>query len=140
VLLGGHFVTEPTKPRILVIDDDPDLQTLVRALFEHAGLDYIPAMTAAAGAEVLRQRPLPDLVLLDLMLPDVSGLEMLRQIRSKDVFDSMPIIILSALADPTTIRKGLDLGADRYLTKPYLANNLTSTVFEVLKTGRRAPS
>ena len=91
---------------------------------------------------MLRQKPLPDMVLLDLMLPDVSGLEMLRQIRSKDVFDSIPIIILSALADPTTIRKGLDLGADRYLTKPYLANNLTSTVFEVLKAGRRrtAPS
>lgn len=126
-----------TKPRILVIDDDPDLQKLVSSLFDHAGLDYIPALTAAEGAEVLRQKPLPDLVLLDLMLPDVSGLEMLRQIRSKDVFDSIPIIILSALADPNTIRKGLDLGADRYLTKPYLANNLTSTVFEVLKAGRR---
>lgn len=130
-------MTSTTKPRILVIDDDSDLQTLVRSLLEHAGLEYIPAMTAAAGAEVLRHKPLPDLVLLDLMLPDVSGLEMLRQIRSKDLFDALPIIILSALADPTTIRKGLDLGADRYLTKPYLANNLTNTVLEVLKTGRR---
>jgi DNA-binding response OmpR family regulator len=137
VCKGGTFVTSTTKPRILVIDDDSDLQTLVRSLLEHAGLEYIPAMTAAAGAEVLRHKPLPDLVLLDLMLPDVSGLEMLRQIRSKDLFDALPIIILSALADPTTIRKGLDLGADRYLTKPYLANNLTNTVLEVLKTGRR---
>jgi DNA-binding response OmpR family regulator len=136
-VLGGTFVTSTTKPRILVIDDDLDLQTLVGSLLAHAGLEHISAVTAAEGAEVLRQKPLPDLVLLDLMLPDVSGLEMLRQIRSKEIFASMPIIILSALADPSTIRKGLDLGADRYLTKPYLANNLTSTVFEVLKAGRR---
>jgi DNA-binding response OmpR family regulator len=126
-----------TKPRILVIDDDPDLQELVKDLFNFAGLEHIPALTAAAGAAVLKQKPLPDCVLLDLMLPDVSGLELLRQIRSKSAFDELPIIILSALADPDNIRKGLDLGADRYLTKPYLANNLTTVVAEVLKSGRR---
>ncbi len=126
-----------SKPRILVIDDDPDIQELVKDLFNYAGLEYIPAMSAAAGAEILRQKPLPDCVLLDLMLPDVSGLELLRQIRSRQVFADLPIVILSALADPDNIRKGLDLGADRYLTKPYLANNLTTVVFEVLKTGRR---
>ncbi|MAS35951.1 MAG: hypothetical protein CL610_18230 [Anaerolineaceae bacterium] len=133
-------MTSPTNPRILVIDDDPALQEMVAKLFSRAGLEPIPALTAAEGAEVLRQKPLPDCVLLDLMLPDVSGMELLRQIRSKTVFDALPIIILSALADPETIRKGLELGADRYLTKPYLVNNLTRTVFEVLRDGRRQSS
>jgi DNA-binding response OmpR family regulator len=133
-------VTSTEKPRILVIDDDPNLQDLVLSLFNRAGLETIPALTAGEGANVLRQKPLPDCVLLDLMLPDVSGLELLRQIRSKPAFDDLPIIILSALADPETIRKGLDMGADRYLTKPYLANNLTKTVFDLLKTGRRRVS
>ena len=100
-------------------------------------MEYIGALTATEGAQVLRQNPLPEGVVLDLMLPDVNGLELLRQIRSKRAFDALPVVILSALADPDTIRKGLDLGADRYITKPYLANNLISTLVEVLRTGRR---
>ncbi|MBZ0298835.1 MAG: response regulator [Anaerolineae bacterium] len=129
-----------SQPRILVIDDDPDLQNLVVSLLKHAGFECVSALTASAGAEILRQRPLPDCVLLDLMLPDVSGLELLRQIRSLTLFDDLPVVILSALADPTSIRKGLDLGADRYLTKPYLANNLINTLVEVLRSGRRVSS
>lgn len=130
-------MAEQRKPRILVIDDDPTLQELITQLLNHTGFEVISALTARDGANELRKKPLPDCLLLDLMLPDVSGLELLRQIRAKHDFDDLPIIILSALADPETIRKGLNLGADRYITKPYLANNLTRMLLEVLKTGRR---
>jgi DNA-binding response OmpR family regulator len=71
------------------------------------------------------------------MLPEISGLELLRQIRAKDVFDDLPVVIVSALADPDQIRKGFDLGADRYVTKPAIAHNLVKTVQEVLRAGRR---
>jgi DNA-binding response OmpR family regulator len=71
------------------------------------------------------------------MLPDVSGLEFLRQLRTKSAFDKLPVIILSALADPDQIRDGLAAGADRYLTKPYLANNLIGTLQEILRSGRK---
>lgn len=125
------------KKRILVVDDDTDLQALVKTLLERVGIEAIPALDVASAVQILRRRPLPDLVLLDLMLPDISGLELLRQIRTKDVFEHLPIIILSALADPKEIRQGLDMGADRYLTKPYIAHNLVKTVQEVLRTGRR---
>lgn len=125
------------KNRVLVIDDDPELQELVRVLLSSIGMDVVTAGTAAAAAQVLRQKPLPDLVLLDLMLPDVSGLEFLRQMRAKVVFNDLPVIILSALADPEQIRDGLKMGADRYITKPYVAANLTKVVVEVLRTGRR---
>ncbi len=125
------------KNRVLVIDDDPELQELVRVLLSSIGMDVVTAGTAAAAAQVLRQKPLPDLVLLDLMLPDVSGLEFLRQMRAKAVFNDLPVIILSALADPEQIRDGLKMGADRYITKPYVAANLTKVVVEVLRTGRR---
>lgn len=125
------------KKRILVVDDDTDLQALVKTLLERVGIEAIPALDVASAVQILRRRPLPDLVLLDLMLPDISGLELLRQIRAKDVFEHLPIIILSALADPKEIRQGLDMGADRYLTKPYIAHNLVKTVQEVLRTGRR---
>ena len=127
------------KARILVVDDDPSLQKLVRSLLLRAGMEPLSAMDAADAAQALRQRPLPNVLVLDLMLPDISGITFLRQLRSKKTFDDMPVIILSAMADPDTIREGLDSGADRYLTKPYLANNLIKTVNEVMRIGRTKP-
>lgn len=125
------------KPRILIIDDDPSLQQLVKVLIERAGMEPISALNAVEAAQILRQRPLPDLVILDMMLPEVSGIDFLKQMRARTVFDALPVIILSALADPAQIREGLEAGADRYLTKPYLANNLIKTVQEVLRSGRK---
>ena len=123
-------------PRILVVDDDEGLQKLVFTLLSRANMEPIQAWTATEAAQALKARPLPDIVVLDLMLPDISGMEVLRQMRSKSVFDELPVIILSALADPDQIREGLQAGADRYLTKPYLANNLVNTIRELLKSGR----
>lgn len=132
-------MAESENKRILVVDDDTELQNLVRILLERVGFEVIPALTVAEAVRVLRAKPLPDLVLLDLMLPDVSGMELLRQMRAKTFFDRLPVVILSALADPDQIREGLENGADRYLTKPYIAHNLIKTVQEVLRTGRRNP-
>lgn len=120
-----------------MVDDDPSLQKLVTVLLKRADMEPISAMTAGEAAQILRQKPLPHLVLLDLMLPEVSGIDFLKQMRSKTYFDDLPVIILSALADPNQIRDGLAAGADRYLTKPYLANNLIRTIQEVLRDGRR---
>ena len=134
---GQNSVTEQAKPRILVVDDDEALQKLVNTLLVRAGMEPIPALTARDAAQILRQRPLPDIVLLDLMLPDISGIEFLRQMRSREMFDDLPVVILSALADPDQIREGLDTGADRYLTKPYLAQNVVKTLEALLANGRR---
>lgn len=131
-----HLSAESQKHRILVVDDDAALQKLVAALLKRANLEPIEAMNATEAAKILRTPPLPDLVVLDLMLPEISGIDFLRQMRQRKNFDDLPVVILSALADPEQIREGLDAGADRYLTKPYLANNLVRTVQEVLKTGR----
>jgi two-component system, OmpR family, phosphate regulon response regulator PhoB len=126
------------KKRILVVDDDTELQQLIRLLLDHIGIEAIPALTAASAAQILRTtRPLPDLMILDMMLPDVSGIELLRQMRAKEVFNDLPVLILSALADPMQIREGLNAGADRYLTKPYISSNLTTVVQELMRTGRR---
>ena len=119
--------------RILVVDDDDGVQKLVSTLLQRSNMEAISAMSASEAAQLLRQTPLPDLMLLDIMLPEISGIDFLKQMRSKSVFDKLPVIILSALADPKTIRAGLDAGADRYLTKPYLVNNLVKTINEVLQ-------
>jgi DNA-binding response OmpR family regulator len=125
------------KKRILVIDDDPELQQLVRILLSRVNMEIMAAGTVAEGVKMLAAPPLPDLVLLDLMLPDESGIDFLKQVRTRNAFSAMPIIVLSALVDPAQIREALDNGADRYLTKPYIANNLVSYVQDVLRSGRR---
>lgn len=126
-------MTDEAALRILVVDDDDGVQKLVGTLLRRSNMEPITAMSATEAAQILRQPPQPDLMLLDIMLPEISGIDFLKQMRSKTVFDNLPVIILSALADPKTIRSGLDAGADRYLTKPYLVNNLVKTINEVLR-------
>lgn len=125
------------KKHVLVVDDDSELLQLVDVLLSRIGVDCTMAENAAIALHYLRTAQRPDVLILDLMLPDVSGLEFLRQIRTKPSFDDMPILILSALIEPDRIRSALDAGADRYLTKPYIANNLVTVVQDILRTGRR---
>lgn len=125
-------MTDKPMLRILVVDDDDGVQKLVGTLLQRSNMLAIVAMSASEAAQILRQQPLPDLMLLDIMLPEISGIDFLKQMRTKSVFDKLPVVILSALADPKTIRSGLDAGADRYLTKPYLVNSLIKTITEVL--------
>lgn len=124
-------------PRILVIDDDSDLLRLVTLLLKRIEAETIPVETGTAGLSAMTTDPKPDLVILDLMLPDMDGFEVLRRIRAQKELDSLPVIILSAKADPVNIRQGLELGADSYVTKPYIANNLIERVRALLVGGRR---
>jgi len=125
--------------RILVVDDDPNLLALLSKMLMRVG---VTPTTAENGTEALDRlhgdQPF-DLLILDLMLPDIDGFEVLSRIREENTYDDMPVLILSARADPDTIKQGLDLGADGYLTKPYLPNTLTSRVRAVLAQGRRQP-
>jgi DNA-binding response OmpR family regulator len=126
------------KPRlrILIVDDDPDLQKLVSLLLQRSSMDSISASGPHAALQILQTQPLPDIMLLDLMMPEMNGVDFLKIVRTHSQYDVVPVIILSALADPLQIREGLNSGADRYLTKPYLTKNLVQTIHEVLKTGR----
>ena len=124
------------RKRVLLIDDDLEIQRLVRVLLGRVGAETIVSDTATFAAQILRRPPLPDLLILDLMLPDISGLEFLRQLRSKRAFDGVPVLVLSALIESEQIREALHSGADRYLTKPYIANNLVTIAHDMLKTGR----
>jgi two-component system phosphate regulon response regulator PhoB len=128
--------TEPKK-YVLVVEDEQGMQNLVRIMLGRIGMETHQCFNVEAAVQVLRTQPLPELVLLDMMLPDVSGLELLRQMRAKDFFDTVPIVMLSAIADPEKIREALSLGADRYVIKTAISHSLIRTVQDVLKTGRR---
>ncbi|MEM7410256.1 MAG: response regulator [Myxococcota bacterium] len=123
--------------RILVVDDEPDLLELVRINLSQAGFEVETADTGSQALEKLRAAP-PDLMILDLMLPDLSGTEVCRQVRADVALSETPIIMLTAKADEVDRVVGLELGADDYVTKPFSPRELTLRARAVLR--RRQPA
>jgi len=125
-------------PNIVAIDDDNELLKLIVMLLRRISAQ-VHTFSDGQSALIHLQNDIPDLVILDLMLPDISGLEILRTLRDSRRFDRVPILILSAKVDPDTIRQALDSGADSYVTKPYIANTLIGRVRLLLSQGRSNP-
>lgn len=119
-------------PTILVIEDDASLRTGLRLNFTRAGYAVREAADGRAALDAL-QAQRPDLVLLDLMIPNVDGLEVLKKLREKD--PALPVLILSALGAEEDKVKGLDLGANDYLTKPFSVAELLARTRAALRAG-----
>ena len=120
---------------ILVIDDEADLRELVRYNLEKEGFDVIVAADGASGLEIaLRHRP--DLVVLDLMMPVMDGLEVCKRLRSDDRGKRIPLLILTAKATEVDRILGLELGADDYVTKPFSPRELVARVKAILRRAR----
>ncbi|MCZ2111955.1 MAG: response regulator transcription factor [Dehalococcoidia bacterium] len=115
--------------RILVIEDEPQILRSVRLILTGHGYDVTTAMTAKAGVDEFLHR-LPDLVLLDLMLPDMPGEYVCRKIRERS---STPIVVLSARGEEASKVEAFDLGADDYLTKPFGAGELLARIRVALR-------
>ena len=117
---------------VLVIDDEKDLLELVRYNLEKEHLDVITANDGQSGLEIgLKHKP--DLVLLDLMMPGMNGLEVCKQLRSDARTSRVPIIMLTAKAAETDKIVGLEMGADDYITKPFSVRELIARVRAVLR-------
>jgi len=121
--------------RILVVEDEPDLLALVRINLEQSGFEVETAENGSDALAALRRAP-PDLMLLDLMLPDVPGTEICRRIRGSAELSELPIIMLTAKADEVDRVVGLELGADDYVTKPFSPRELMLRVRAVLRRQR----
>jgi len=121
-----------TMPKILVVDDEPDAIELIEFNLKSAGYDVI---SAANGAEALKKGRSfgPDLVLLDLMLPEIDGLEVCKLLRRDPSTSSIPIIMLTAKAAEIDRVLGLELGADDYVTKPFSPRELVLRVKNLLR-------
>jgi len=119
------------KANILVVDDEPDLLDLICTNFTSAGFNVV---TAASGGEALRQaRKLqPQLILLDVMLPEMDGLEVCKLLRRDPATRSIPIVMLTARAMEIDRVLGLELGADDYVTKPFSVRELVLRVKKLL--------
>jgi DNA-binding response OmpR family regulator len=119
--------------RVLVIDDDQRLLALARLSLVKHGIELLTATTAADGLELLHERQ-PDLVILDVVMPDLSGWETLRRIRQ---VSQVSVMLLSGRASDVDKARGLDLGADDYLTKPFSYLEFEARVRALLRRTRR---
>ena len=111
-------------PRVLVIDDEPPIRKLLRMGLSAEGYQVIEAPSGKAALEQIPQKP--DLIILDLGLPDMQGLDLLRTMRERN--EGVPIVVLSSRADETAKVQALDFGADDYVTKPFGMNELLARI------------
>jgi DNA-binding response OmpR family regulator len=118
--------------RVLVVDDDPDINEVVQEGLRSGGYDVVGALTGA-GALAEVERRCPDLVLLDQMLPDIDGVEVCRRLRAGQSTRRIPIMFLTARAGPEARVRGLALGADDYVVKPFSMRELILRVGAVLR-------
>ena len=123
--------TSARKYRILVVDDEKRMVGFIRLNLEQDGFEVIEAFNGTDALNRLRDS-LPDLILLDVMMPDIDGFEVLRTIRE---ISQVPVIMLTAKGEEDDKVKGLELGADDYMTKPFSPRELVSRVKAVLRRG-----
>jgi two-component system KDP operon response regulator KdpE len=122
-------MADASRRRVLVVDDEPRMVRFIRLNLEQDGFEIVEAPN---GTEALRQirDTIPDLVLLDIMLPDIDGLELLRMIRE---FSPVPILMVTAKGEEDDRVRGLERGADDYITKPFSPRELASRIRAVLR-------
>jgi len=123
----------PAETVVLLVEDDPDQLALAEMRLKMAGYQVHSVDRAKALSRYLRQQSRPDMLLLDVMLPDGNGFDILAQLRGRPEFSTLPIVLLTAKAELVDIRNGLALGADGYITKPYSKVQLAEVIGRVLK-------
>jgi CheY-like chemotaxis protein len=110
--------------RVLVVEDEPDLLLLARLMLEQSGYTVIEARGGEEAVE-LAEKPNVDAVLLDLRMPGMDGWAVLEELRASGTISRLPVIVLSAHADPSAIKRSAALGARGYVQKPYRVADLT---------------
>src|SRR5438128_6188307 len=118
--------------RVLIVDDDPDILRLVSYNLTQAGFDVATATTGRRALESVQKRQ-PDLIILDLMLPDIDGMEVCRTLRQRDNSRRIPIIMLTARGEEIDRVIGFELGADDYVAKPFSPRELVLRVKSIFR-------
>lgn len=127
------------RKQILVVDDEPDIRELVRYNLEHEGFAVVEAEDGERALEMIR-RAQPALVVLDVMLPGASGLDICRVLRSQPQTAKLPILMLTAKSGEVERILGLEIGADDYVTKPFSPRELVARIRAVLRRSETAAS
>ena len=123
--------------RVLIVEDEPDIRDLLAFHLEREGFQVSKSRTGSDALRQIRTSP-PDLVLLDIMLPEVDGLEVCRRLRREPATAPLPIVMLTAKGDEVDRVLGLELGADDYIVKPFSPKEVVARVRAVLRRSRPA--
>ena len=118
--------------RILIVDDEPSIIVPLQFLMEQNGYETVVAFSGEEAMEAISTNP-PDLILLDIMLPIIDGFEVCQRVREKPELDHVRIIMITAMGSEANIAKGLALGADSYITKPFSNAAVVEKVKELLQ-------
>ena len=129
-------MTKPPKPHILVVEDEEDILELVSYNLQKEGYQITRAMSGEKALQSVEDDP-PQLILLDLMLPEIDGLEVCRRLKRDPETGTIPIVMLTAKGEESDIIAGLEMGADDYVTKPFSPRVLIARVRAVLRRQRR---
>lgn len=124
---------------VLVVDDEPTARSMLRLILVRAGYYVREAKDGYEALEAVK-REMPDLMILDIMMPGIDGFAVCEALRNEDKSADLPIIMLSARADAESINRGLSVGATEYLTKPVTPDELTRHVRSALVSGNDLPS
>jgi two-component system, OmpR family, KDP operon response regulator KdpE len=123
-------VAEPAQPpRVLVVDDEPQIVRALKVVLREAGFQAVPAETAAAALDLAAVRP-PEAAIIDLVLPDLDGVELTRRLRE---WSEMPILVLSAVGEEEQKVSALEAGADDYITKPFGTRELVARLHAAMR-------
>ncbi|MBL8516625.1 MAG: response regulator [Betaproteobacteria bacterium] len=132
VTARGGGTTLPANPSVLVVEDDPGTSAVIVKALGSYGYRTRTAKDRGGIVAALSAPPVPDLILLDVMLEDINGFDVLNRVRQHGSTRWVPVIMLTSLSEPADIAKGLALGADAYLSKPLLPSTLIDAVQAVL--------
>ncbi len=132
------MASSPSSAQVLVVEDERDIAALVAYHLTREGYRVRTVGTGSDALEAMRNER-PDLVLLDLMLPEVSGYEILEEMRRQPTMEDVPVVVLTARREESDRVRGLELGADDYLTKPFSPQELVLRIGAVLRRVRAAP-
>jgi DNA-binding response OmpR family regulator len=122
-----------TRPHIFVIEDDPSLRKLLQAALDKSGFRVTLAQHGLEGLiEIDKTEPKPNLLIVDIMMPELDGLSLVRALKSQGSTRRIPVIFVTAKTDSKTIAEGISLGAKYYITKPFTIDDLLGKVKKAL--------
>jgi len=132
--MNAHAPDEPGRaPRVLVVDDEPQIVRALKVVLREAGFEAVPAETGSEALDLAAVRP-PDAAIIDLVLPDIDGISVTRTLRE---WSEMPILVLSAVGEEEQKVRALEAGADDYITKPFGARELVARLHAALRRATR---
>ncbi len=127
------------KEYILVVEDDTDILEMILYNLKNEGYKTTPALSGEKALEQIKIS-FPDLIILDIMLPGIDGLDVCKKLKTKEETANIPVIMLTAKSQEADKVLGLELGADDYMTKPFSPKELMARIKAVLRRGKKAPS